>query len=75
VDNILGDQLGSTSVVVDAGGAVVATQGYYPYGETRYTTQMLYTDRLFTPYGKSTLRGQAGQQQMAGRGEFLIVDF
>jgi hypothetical protein len=50
-------------MVVDASGAVVSTQGYYPYGETRYTTGSLFTDRLFTP-----IRGQAGQQQLAGLG-------
>jgi RHS repeat-associated protein len=54
---ILGDQLGSTSVVVDAGGAIVGTQGYYPYGETRYATGSLYTDRLST-----------GQQAIASLG-------
>jgi RHS repeat-associated protein len=54
---ILGDQLGSTSVVVDANGAVVSTQGYYPYGETRYSTNTIITDRLFT-----------GQQAIAGLG-------
>jgi hypothetical protein len=43
-------------VVVDAGGAIVSTQGYYPYGETRYSTGSLYTDRLYT-----------GQQQVAGQ--------
>ena len=32
-------------------------QGYYPYGETRYSTSSLYTDRLFT-----------GQQPLAGLG-------
>ena len=35
-------------MVTDANGAVVGTQGYYPYGETRYTTGSLFTDRLFT---------------------------
>jgi YD repeat-containing protein len=34
----LGDQLGSTSVVTDASGAVMGTQGYFPFGETRYKT-------------------------------------
>jgi hypothetical protein len=44
-------------VVVNASETVVGSQGYYPFGETRYATGSLYTDRLFT-----------GQQQLAGRG-------
>ena len=54
---ILGDQLSSTSVVTDTSGVKVGTQGYYPFGETRYTTDTLFTDRLYT-----------GQQQIAGLG-------
>jgi RHS repeat-associated protein len=60
----LGDQLGSTSVVTDASGAVMGTQGYYPFGETRYKTGNLnpptgspITDRLYT-----------GQQEITGLG-------
>jgi RHS repeat-associated protein len=53
----LGDQLGSTSVVTDASGAVMGTQGYFPFGETRYKTGSLITDRLFT-----------GQQEITGLG-------
>jgi hypothetical protein len=69
VNIILGDQLGSTSVVVNSTGSTIkGTQGYYPYGETRYGTGPLFTDKLFTPYGdKHPLRGQAGQQQVAGQ--------
>jgi hypothetical protein len=51
-------------VVVKATGTVAGTtlrqaqgRGYYPYGETRYSTGTLFTDRLFT-----------GQQQLAGLG-------
>jgi hypothetical protein len=62
---VLSDHLGSTSVVTNSCTAAVATQGYreaspkgtgggYPYGETRYSTGTLYTDKLFT-----------GQQQVA----------
>jgi RHS repeat-associated protein len=54
---ILGDQLGSTSVVMDAGGVKKGEQRYYPFGETRSTTGTLYTDRLFT-----------GQQEITGLG-------
>ena len=45
---VLSDQLGSASVVTDSSGVVVGTQGYYPYGETRYTSGSLFTDRLYT---------------------------
>jgi RHS repeat-associated protein len=54
---ILGDQLGSTSVVIDASGVKKGEQRYYPFGETRSTTGTLYTDRLFT-----------GQQEISGLG-------
>jgi RHS repeat-associated protein len=49
-------KMGSTSVVTNASGGVVGTQGYYPFGETRYTSGSLFTDKLFTG------------QQMAGLG-------
>ena len=52
-----GRQLGSTSAVTNASGTVVGTQGYYPFGGTRYTSGTLFTDRLYT-----------GQQQIAGLG-------
>jgi len=51
---VLSDHLGSTSVVTDASGGNPIYTGYYPFGETRYTTGSLYTDRLYT-----------GQQQVA----------
>jgi RHS repeat-associated protein len=35
-------------MVVKSSGTVIATQGYYPYGETRYSTGSLFTDRLYT---------------------------
>ncbi len=54
---VLKDHLGSASVVTDASGNVVGDQRYYPFGETRLTTGMLYTDKLFT-----------GQREMAGLG-------
>jgi RHS repeat-associated protein len=41
-------KMGSTSVVTDASGGVVGTQGYYPFGETRYSTGALFTDKLYT---------------------------
>ena len=54
---VLSDHLGSTSVVTDASGGNPIYTGYYPFGETRYTTGALPTDRLYTPL-KGT--GQAG---------------
>jgi hypothetical protein len=53
---VLSDHLGSTSVVANSSGVAVATQGYYPYGETRYSTGTLNTDRLYTDIGASWLR-------------------
>jgi RHS repeat-associated protein len=54
---ILSDHLDSTSVVTTAAGAVLSTTGYYPFGETRYSTGTLNTDRLYT-----------GQQSLASLG-------
>jgi RHS repeat-associated protein len=54
---ILKDHLGSASVVTDASGVTVGEQRYYPYGETRFTSGTIYTDKLFT-----------GQREMTGLG-------
>ena len=54
---ILKDHLGSASVVTDASGTVVGEQRYYPYGETRFTTGTIFTDKLFT-----------GQREITGLG-------
>ncbi len=43
---LLGDHLGSTSVTVNADGSGLQTQGYYPWGETRFggvATEYQYT--------------------------------
>ena len=45
---LLKDHLGSASVITDSTGTVVGEQRYYPYGETRFTSGTLYTDKLFT---------------------------
>jgi len=45
---VLKDQLGSASVVTDSGGNVVGEQRYYPFGETRFTSGTMYTDKLYT---------------------------
>lgn len=54
---ILKDHLGSASVVTDASGTIVGEQRYYPYGETRFTSGTIYTDKLYT-----------GQREMSGLG-------
>ena len=51
---VLKDHLGSASVVTDASGNVVGEQRYYPFGETRWTSGTMLTDKLFT-----------GQREMA----------
>ena len=33
---ILGDNLGSASVIADASGTLLSSQGYMPWGETRF---------------------------------------
>lgn len=54
---ILKDHLGSASVVTDSTGTIVGEDRFYPYGETRFTTGTMQTDKLFT-----------GQRAMAGLG-------
>jgi RHS repeat-associated protein len=53
----LRDQLSSASEVLDASGAIVGEQRYYPFGETRVATGSMFTDRLYT-----------GQRAMVGIG-------
>lgn len=54
---VLKDHLGSASAVTDANGAAVGQNRYTPFGETRFTSGTMYTDKLYT-----------GQRQMAGLG-------
>ena len=54
---IHGDHLGSATLVSDASGNAVGRQSYYPFGEMRYTTGTMDTDKLYT-----------GQREMAGLG-------
>ncbi|HKY55182.1 MAG TPA: hypothetical protein VJM08_12785 [Anaerolineales bacterium] len=42
---ILKDHLGSASVVTDASGNVLGEQRYYPFGETRLTTRVLFSEK------------------------------
>ena len=46
---VLGDQLGSASVVLSASGTTIGETRYYPFGETRVTSGSMVTDKLFTP--------------------------
>ncbi len=54
---ILKDHLGSASVVTDSTGATVGEDRFYPFGETRFTTGSMQTDKLFT-----------GQREITGLG-------
>ncbi|HXF84636.1 MAG TPA: RHS repeat-associated core domain-containing protein [Anaerolineales bacterium] len=45
---ILKDHLGSASAVTDAAGNLLGQTRYDPYGETRWTTGNMMTDKLFT---------------------------
>jgi RHS repeat-associated protein len=54
---ILKDHLGSASVVTNQSGTIVGEDRCYPYGETRFTTGNMQTDKLFT-----------GQRAMASLG-------
>ncbi len=54
---VLKDNLSSASVVTDAAGTVVGEDRFYPFGETRFTTGNMFTDKLFT-----------GQREITGLG-------
>ncbi len=45
---MLKDHLGSASVVTDASGNVLGENRYYAFGETRWSTGTILTDKLFT---------------------------
>jgi hypothetical protein len=70
----LGDQLGSTSMVIDASGTVMGTQGYYLFGETSYTTGSLnptespITVRLYTGQQRERRGFGADESQRGERG-------
>ncbi len=54
---VLKDHLGSASVVTNQSATTVGEDRFYPFGETRFTTGSMQTDKLFT-----------GQRAMAGLG-------
>ena len=45
---LVGDHLGTTSLVLNAQGNVVSEARHYPYGEERWHTSTLPTDYRFT---------------------------
>ena len=45
---VLGNQLGSANVTLDSSGNVVGETRYYPFGQTRYATGSMFTDKLYT---------------------------
>jgi RHS repeat-associated protein len=45
---LLSDHLGSSSMVIEQNGAVVATMKYWPFGGMRSSTGLMPTDKLFT---------------------------
>ncbi len=54
---VLKDHLGSASVVTNQSATTVGEDRFYPFGETRFTTGSMFTDKLFT-----------GQRQITGLG-------
>ena len=45
---LIGDQVSSTVMVVDASGNVVAQSLYYPFGQERYRSGTMPTDKTYT---------------------------
>ena len=45
---VLKDHLDSANVVTDSSGTIVGEDRFYPFGETRFTTGTMFTDKLFT---------------------------
>jgi RHS repeat-associated protein len=54
---VLKDHLGSASVVTNTSGTIVGEDRFYPFGETRFTTGTMFTDKLYT-----------GQREITGLG-------
>jgi RHS repeat-associated protein len=54
---MLKDHLGSASIVTNASGTIVGEDRFYPFGETRFTTGTMLTDKLYT-----------GQREITGLG-------
>jgi RHS repeat-associated protein len=54
---VLKDHLGSASVVTNSTGTIVGEDRFFAFGETRFITGTVFTDKLYT-----------GQREMAGLG-------
>ena len=73
-----GQALGSASLTTNQSGAVVAQQRYYPYGEVRWSSGTMPTDRTFT--GQQILPSTGGLMYYGARfyspaiGRFLSAD-
>lgn len=63
---MLKDHLGSASVVIDASGNIVGENRYFPYGETRFTSGTMYTDKLYT--GQREMHRPATKGSVEGAG-------
>jgi RHS repeat-associated protein len=76
---IQGDQLGSASLTTNITGAVVSEQRYYPFGETRWVSGTMPTDRLFTGQrsessGVGSLINMNAREYSPILGRFLSAD-
>ena len=54
--HVLKDHLGSASVVTNSSGTIVGEDRFYPFGETRFTTDTMLIDKLFTGQPEITKR-------------------
>jgi RHS repeat-associated protein len=74
----LADHLGSTSLTLDASGNKIGEMKYYPYGETRYVSGTLGTDRHFTSQreesGLGSLYDFNARMYSPALGHFLSAD-
>jgi RHS repeat-associated protein len=77
---IQGDQLGSASLTTNITGTVVSEQRYYPFGETRWVSGTMPTDRLFAGMRSETASAVGSLIDMNAReyspllGRFLSAD-
>jgi RHS repeat-associated protein len=77
---IQGDQLGSASLTTNITGTVVSEQRYYPFGETRWVSGTMTTDRLFTGQKSENISLVGSLMDFAAReyspilGRFLSAD-
>ena len=65
VQYIVGDHLGTTSVVLNADGTLASEARHYPYGQERWSSGTLPTDRRFT--GQKLIDSAGGIYHMGAR--------